>query len=103
MLKNFKLDKTAIEEGNVKIAITHDGADLSRNVQHITCGIEILDPRAINPITGIPIGLEGKQSWDLCFPCNILLTRDLKTLYKTHFKDFFAWAKKMTTNECVAN
>ena len=103
LLNFFKLDKIAIEEGNVKLAITLDGADLSRNVQHVTCGVKILDPRAINPITGIPIGLEGVQSRDLCFPCKILLTRDSKTLYRTHFKDFFAWAQKLTTNESVSN
>ena len=80
LLKMFKLNIIAREEGNVKIASTIDGADLSRNVQHVTCGVKIVDPRAINPMTGIPIGLEGVQSRDFCFPVKILLTKDTKAL-----------------------
>ena len=95
LLKMFKLNIIAQEEGNVKIASTIDGADLSRNVQHVTCGVKIVDPRAINPMTGIPIGLEGVQSRDFCFPVKILLTKDSKALYKSHFSDFFSWTKKL--------
>ena len=56
---------------------------------------QIVDPRAINPMTGIPIGLEGVQSRDFCFPVKILLTKDSKALYKSHFSDFFLWTKKL--------
>ena len=97
VLKLFKLDKIVWREGNIKIAITLDGADLSRNIQHVTAGIKILDPRAVNPVTGIPIGLEGVQSREFCFPTKILLTKDTKTLYRTHFNDFFEWANKLNT------
>ena len=69
ILKIFHLDLITREKGKVKIAITLDGADLSRNVQHMTCGIKTVDPRAVNPLTGIPIGLEGVQSREFCFPC----------------------------------
>ena len=72
----------------MKLAITLDGADLSWNVQHVTCGIKIVDPHAVNPLTGIPIGLEGVQSREFCFPCKILLTKDTKALYQTHVSDF---------------
>ena len=95
ILKIFKLDQIATEKGLVKMAITLDGADLSRNIQHVTCGIKIVDPRAVNPLTGIPIGLEGVQSRDYCFPFKILLTKDSKTLYQTHLKDFFDWTKQL--------
>ena len=88
LLKMFKLDKIARQEGKVSIAITLDGANLSRNIQHVTCGVKILDPRAVNPLTGIPIGLEGVQSRDFCFPFNILLAKDTKALYQTHFQTF---------------
>ena len=91
----FKLDGIAREEGNVKIASTIDGADLSQNLQRVTCGVKIVDPQAINPITGILIGLEGVQSRDFCFPVKILLTKDTKALYQSHFSDFFAWTKKL--------
>ena len=95
ILKLFKLDRIAKKYGKVSIGITLDGADLSRNIQHVTCGIKILDPRAINPLTGIPIGLEGVQSRDYCFPFKILLAKDTKALYQTHFKPFFAWAREL--------
>ena len=42
LLKMFKLNSIAREEGNVKISSTIDGADLSRNVQHVTCGVKLL-------------------------------------------------------------
>ena len=67
LLKLFKLEQIARREGNVSISITLDGADLSRNIQHVTCGVKICDPRAVNPLTGILIGLEGVQSRELCF------------------------------------
>ena len=93
----FKLDRIKSTTGGVRIAITLDGADLSRTVQHVTCGIKIVDSRAVNPITGIPIGLEGVQSRENCFACKILLTKDSKMLYCTHFSDFFAWTKQLST------
>ena len=93
ILKTFLLDQIAREEGNVKLIVTLDGADLSRNVQHATCGIKIVDPHTVNTLTVVPIGLEGVQSRDFCFPCKILLTKDTKALYQTHFSDFVKWTK----------
>ena len=97
LFKMFKLYGIAVTEGRVKISVTVDGADLSRNTQHVTAGIKILDPRAINPLTGIPLGFEGVQSQEFCFPVKILLAKDTKCLYKTHFTDFFEWAAKLNT------
>ena len=95
LLVMFKLDGIAREEGNVGISLTIDGADLSRNIQHVTCGVKISDPRAVNPATGIPIGLEGIQSREFCFPFKVLLAKDTKALYQTHFKDFFQWGARI--------
>ena len=44
LLEMFKLDIIAVREGGVQIAITLDGADLSWNIQHVTCGVKICDP-----------------------------------------------------------
>ena len=89
LLKLFKLEQIARREGNVSISITLDGADLSQNIQHVTCGVKSCDPRAVNPITGIPIGLEGIQSCEFCFAFKMLLAKDTKALYQSHFKSFF--------------
>ena len=97
LVKLFKLDQITLEEGGVRIAITLDRAYLSRNIQHVTCSVKIVNPQAVNPMTGIPIGLEGIQSRDFCFLMKILLTKDSKALYHTHFKDFFEWSKKLGT------
>ena len=96
LLKMFKLDIIAVREGGVQIAITLDGEDLSWNIQHVTCGVKICDPRAVNPITGIPIGCEGVQSREYCFPFKVLLAKDTKVLYQTHFKSFLNGQKHCT-------
>ena len=103
ILKMFQLDEIAKDptQSPVMIAITLDGADLSRNIQHVTAGIKILDPRAIDPRSGLPIGVEGSakiQSRELCFPLKILIAKDNKALYNTHFVDFFNWFKTMGEN-----
>jgi hypothetical protein len=98
LLKLYKLDDVAKNpaEPPVEFSITLDGADLSRNISHVTAGIKINDPRAIDPRTGIPIGRDGSipvQSRELCFPCKILIAKDTKDLYTDHFTDFFAFFK----------
>ena len=93
----FKLHRIAVTEGKVKISVTVDGADLSQNTQHVTAVIKILDPRTTNPLTGIPLGFEGVQGREFCFPVKILLAKDTKCLYKTHFTDFFEWVAKLNT------
>jgi hypothetical protein len=100
LLKLYKLDDVAKnpEEPPVEFSITLDGADISRNISHVTAGIKINDPRAIDPRTGIPIGRDGSvpvQSRELCFPCKILIAKDTKDLYTNHFTDFFAFFKEV--------
>jgi hypothetical protein len=100
LLEMFQLDHIARDPSQppVQLACTLDGADISKFVSHVTAGIKILDPRAIDPISHLPIGLEGSkkvQSRDLCFPFKMLLTRDTKTLYKEHFKDFFDFFSRL--------
>jgi hypothetical protein len=63
LLEMFKLDGIAKDstQAPVQIACTLDGADISRNVSHVTAGIKILDPRAIDPISHLPIGMDGSK------------------------------------------
>lgn len=101
ILKLYKLDEILDDpsEGPVLLAITLDGADLSRNYTHVTCGIKIVDPRAIDPLSGLPIGIQGSravQSRDLCHAFQIVLAKDSSDLYEKRFKTFFNFFKKVT-------
>ena len=102
ILKLYKLDKILNDpsEGPILLAITLDGADLSRNYTHVTCGIKIVDPRAIDPLSGLPIGIQGSravQSRDLCHAFQIVLAKDSSNLYEKRFKTFFNFFKKVTS------
>jgi hypothetical protein len=99
LLRLYKLDDVARDPNQppVQFSITLDGADLSRNITHVTAGIKINDPRAIDPVSGIPIGMEDSakvQSRELCFPAKILISKDTKTLYDKYFADFFAFFRE---------
>jgi hypothetical protein len=100
LLRLYKLDAVALnpDEPPVEFSITLDGADLSRNISHVTAGIKINDPRAIDPKSGIPIGMDDSlrvQSRELCWPCKILIAKDTKELYSKYFTDFFAFFKQV--------
>ena len=76
----------------VIVAYTLDGAQLTNTLGHVTAGIKIVDPRALDPITGIPLHVSGKyQSRDLCFPTQITFGRDCKSLYQDCFQNFFEY------------
>jgi hypothetical protein len=66
----------------------------------VTAGIKINDPRAKDPISGIPIGFKDStkvQCRELCFPCKILIAKDTKELYSMYFEDFFGFFKQVKT------
>jgi hypothetical protein len=85
----FGLDKIAATGSSHKpviIAHTLDGAMLTSHLGHVTAGIKIVDPRALDPTTGIPIGIAGLfQTRDLCFPLQIVFGKDCKDLYTDCF------------------
>jgi hypothetical protein len=104
LLKLFKLEDAArdINQPPIQISITLDGADLSRNVTHVTAGVKINDPRSIDLDSGLPIGvqdLRNIQSRALCFPVKSLQAKDSKELYDKHFGDFFNSFKSVQANE----
>ena len=67
-----------------------DGAMLTRELQHLTGGFKLVDPRAINPITGIPLAVSGLfQSRDLCFVLQLAFCKDNKQAYTVAYNDFF--------------
>jgi hypothetical protein len=100
LLKLFRLDVVAGDPNQppVQFSITLDGADLSQNISHVTAGIKINDPRAVDPISGIPIGMEDStkvQSRELCFPLKVLIAKDTKELYHKYFADFFLFFQQV--------
>jgi hypothetical protein len=88
----YGLDKFATTcSGHKQVMLAHtlDGAMLTSHLGHVTVGIKIVDPRASNPLTGIPIGLSGLfQTRDLCYPAQIVFGKDCKSLYNDCFKPF---------------
>jgi ribosomal protein L37AE/L43A len=52
-----------------------------------------LDPRAIDPKTGVYISLV--QSPNLCFPFKVVVASDTKSLYKERIADFFKYFKNI--------
>ena len=101
IIKLYKLDEVLDNpwEGPVQMAITLEGAGLSRNYTHVTCGVKVMDPRAIDPESGLPIGITGSravQSRDLCHPFQIVLSKDTGELYEKRFKQFFNYFKKVS-------
>ena len=67
-----------------------DGAALTRELQHLTGGFELVDPRAICPITSIPLAVSGLfQSRDLCFVLQLAFCKDTKKAYGSGYQEFF--------------
>jgi hypothetical protein len=89
IIGGYGLDKyAATGSGHPPVMIAHtlDGAMLTAHLGHVTAGIKIVDPRAKNPLTDLPIGMDLLfQSRDLCFPAQIVFGKDCKQLYKDCF------------------
>jgi hypothetical protein len=96
LLKIFKLDEIAQRE-SVELCITLDGAELKKDLCHLSFGVKITDGHAINPRDGLPLaycedGIFGNifnvQSRNFCFVMKTLLGKDSKTAYQ-EFSDVF--------------
>jgi hypothetical protein len=68
VLKVFNLD-VVVETESVELSITLDGAELCDGISHNTAGIKIMDRRAIDPVTGIPISTLNDDTFGRFF-CN---------------------------------
>jgi hypothetical protein len=96
ILKAFSLDSIA-ETESVELCITLDGAELTKDLCHLTFGVKVTDHRAIDPRDGSPLsynepGIFGNlfkvQSRNYCFVLKSLLGKDSKKAYQ-EFKDVF--------------
>ena len=95
VLEGFDLVKHA-QTGSisppVQISGTLDGAKLTNNIGHVTCGYKITDPRAVDPLTGIPLAISGKfQSRDLCFPLLMAFMKETTRFYRDCIPDFIQY------------
>jgi hypothetical protein len=90
--KAFDLEQYAVTGSRaapVKMTYTMDGAQLTNDLGHVTGGIKVVDERAIDPLTGIPLAVSGKfQSRDLSFVCQLAFVKDSKQTYKDCFESF---------------
>jgi len=85
ILKMHRLDKIAVDSA-IEIYATLNGAKFTNHMSHVTCGLKIVDIRAIDPNTNQL--LLNFQSRDLSFVFESHLMKDTKESYK-HFKTFF--------------
>jgi len=92
----FQLVDLAQRE-SVEMCITLDGAELCDGISHLTAGIKVTDPRAIDPRDGSPLCLNNVQSYgrifnnqsrNYCFAMQSLIGKDTKSAYQ-EFVDFF--------------
>jgi hypothetical protein len=90
LLKTFKLNDLAQRE-SIELCITLDGAELTKDLCHLSFGVKITDPRAIDPRDGTPLaysqeGISGNifkvQSRNYCFIMKTLLGKDSKAAYR---------------------
>jgi hypothetical protein len=62
ILKVFNLDVIAQTE-SAELSINLGGAELSNGFSHITAGIKIMDRRAIDPLTEIPLSTVDDETF----------------------------------------
>ncbi len=77
----------------VTVAATVDGGDLAWGLTQVSAGIKIVDPLALNPLTGECLfgesGHEKVKSQNHCYPLHVFIAKDNKELYQTHLSQFF--------------
>ena len=80
----------------VMLCDTLDGARLTKYIGHVTSGIKMVDPRAIDPVTQLSLYISSKiQSRDLCFAMMMACAKDNKYLYADVFKEWFEFCQRM--------
>jgi hypothetical protein len=110
LLQAFSLHDLAQRE-SVEICITLDGAELTKDLCHLSFGVKITDGRAKNPRDGLPLaysedGIFGKifnvQSRNYCFIMKTLLGRDSKQAYN-EFSDVFRFFERVMSHGLPCN
>jgi hypothetical protein len=75
----------------VQLTYTMDGAQLTNDLGHVTGGVKVVDPRAIDPSTGVALAASGNfQSRDYSFVVQLAFVKDSKMAYKDCFAGFLS-------------
>lgn len=110
ILRAFSLHEIAQRE-RVELCITLDGAELTKDLCHLTFGIKVTDSRAIDPRDGCPLaysedGVFGNlfrvQSRNYCFILKSLVGKDSKQAYR-EFADVFKFFDNLMANGLPLN
>jgi len=110
IIKAFALHQVA-QGDSIELCITLDGAELTKDLCHLSFGVKATDWRAINPRDGTSLaysqdGVFGKifnvQSRNNCFIMKTLLGKDSKAAYQ-HFADVFRFFKHVKAEGLPAN
>jgi len=103
VLKLYKLDNVALNS-SVKIALTGDGAQFTNSVGHVTVGLKIIDPRAIEPFTNeLLFTNTGYQSVDVCYPIKSVIAKESELLYREEFGSIYAFFDLLGRNGLPAS
>jgi hypothetical protein len=94
----------------VEVLIMLDGAELCDGLCHLTAGIKITDPRAVDPHDGKPLSCFGdgmghilaRKSCNYCFAIKCLLGKDSKEAYQ-EFSDFFSFFERLMKEGLLAS
>ena len=93
LLDRHGLWDLVLNKEQVRLAATVDGGELSWNVTQVSAGIKIVDDRALDPLSGLPLfghsGHDRIQSKFHCYPLYVIIGKDNKHLYRTHLSTFF--------------
>ena len=102
ILNTFLLHEIAQQE-SFELCIMLDGAEICKDLSHLTFGIKITDARAIDPRDGTPLahsqdGIFGNlfkvQSRNYCIAMKTLLGKDSQKAYQ-EFRDVFDFFEKV--------
>ena len=97
-LSGFWLEEyatTGLTAAPVQLTYTMDGAQLTNDLGPFTGRNKVVEPRAIDPLTGIPLAVSGKfQSRDLSFVAQLAFVKDYKKNYQDCFHDFLTTFNK---------
>ena len=89
----FGLGEVA-KKGSVDVCVTMDGTNLTKYLNFVIAGLKMVDPRAVNPLTGekelCPLfskALPQSRKW--CFPMKFVMGQESADMYEEHFNEMF--------------
>ncbi len=71
--------------GGILVAAMCNGGDLAWKLTQVSTGIKLVDPRAVDPLTGSLLfgdsGYDKVQSHNVCFPLHVHIAKDNRSFY----------------------